>query len=1426
MRLAVLASGKPPPDQQILNSAVTYERQAYTNCKSVDDYKRFLNERNHQMMQMRQQANRNMAMGPNGQAPAMTQGHPMLQNPATNNQQVAPNQQMQMQMQMQQNNMVGAGGVMGMGAGGPANMAMFQRPGMQVPNPQQQSQPFGQPHQLNQQALAQQNREGEDRAVAQVLKGLLDDAKTNNRLDQIRQKAMETLTQTDLNNLQARNMDPVVWFLKLEAEKRVRQMRGAANHPMGGPRFNQQPGLNQVQNPFGAGRPQIDGRSAIDLNQMLSQQANAQQLQDSGDDLVVPASNNQGFQPGIGRQFPPNMGFNANGQVRPTPPNHDAQRGTPAHMAGMTQHPQTHFDGQAPATPQQFSGNANPTTLQGQPGGLHMQQMPGPSPSMPTLNKAHPLGLPGNQTPQKPNQGGPSRSHQPSPRPAGAMNNRNNMPGGANQPGVAPNFPPFHIPPQWQEKIMQLPPEKRPFALQALQQRLQGNMASMTAVRNEAPNQQNPNNVSSGPPQANMQQSMSTMNNIRGVVGQGRPQDPNLADRQPSNGPTALPNQVAVMDNFPLPREPLRQRFPGLDIPDSVNTWGQLKNFIDCNPNAGGLNDTDKSNLLKLQLMHFQNVVQNRKNQGTAPTGTAVPFVNVPPDKLEIMRMLQANNVVELQRNQARIKDVTDQDRDAFRRTNPTHTDEGRMPDYGVRKVLIAERMKQVANTLGRTELAQNLLGVANKFYLGSGQPQQTTTQRLPGSGAMPSTMNGVGQQAPTAPMGNAGVASNQTQLNNRPNLQSFPQAVPNVPNTKSASQAQGNQGNFEMQNQRVNMLGGAKKPNVAQNQTQPSIPGTATAQKQGGDSNKLTREQKEKRFTELMGLAQSRVNRQAPLQMSPAERTECLMAIRSFAQMLQKFPTYLKAFYLHNSGQDNLVAELLSHIFVLKSQNNGKMDNVNDWHFYLKADQIKQRISRLEAFVKSTQRSGMVPKPTDGQTKPNQTSTAPSQENQATKPAVSTESDEKVIPKPAAAPGNAAPAPTPPAQNKNQQIAMGQKNPDGSVTYFNSNNFGDRLYIPPGKVKKNQSPQVGQATPPSANPKPQPPKVTPQAPVRMEVDLPYKCTVPGCEHQAASHGFASEEERTQHERTIHNYMGDAFRWCLQNVKGGLGLNTPAALAAASAVSASAKAKADGDVNTTGTSATLKKELSNRPMTPLDRARSTNALSIARPSSSNSAKRNVGVMGGGDEGSPTKRSKSAPPLPAEDWWELSKISKDQLIDVFSSIPGFEDTDGSSWLTFKIPGHPELDYTPPEPRADESKKIADSWESKATWEETQAEFRRATKEHINEIVQIPDDPQLLGPDATKKDLQTLQEFSKRLGKSDKPPTMPKGPAYEYNFTPEQLQKARKRQLDLMVELDLKRAKEVEAEYKAGVEKLEELERIDALEKLNASEKHNA
>lgn len=557
-------------------------------------------------------------------------------------------------------------------------MPQPQQPGQAVPTPMQQQysqqQRLGNPNDIQQQIPngqaiqgmprpMPQNR-GQPQFAPQEHQYIVNMARhmASNLSDQDKQNLqaqVRNLNPQQIQNLQAQRVNPMEFLIRNHATKKYVEERSKRQQvgqvpPNNGAIANQGRPVSQVtvrgqsqQLPPASAPQQADPTLApSNMDQFLGQQAEALRHQEAGQ-VVVPASHGQGAPPQVrGKPHPQQQGqFGTN--RAPQPQNNFQPPGQPFWNTPQPPQQTLQQPSQIQAQPPTPSFTNMPVqalqqqALQGQMGGLsnsQAQRTPQQVHNMPTLNQ--PLDLSGQKqkdqaqrttqpTPKSNQRSGPNDPNGPQTSAAGAQPKT-----GQQRPQIGLSQAQWSsLPPNIREKLLSMPEDQRKqwFAQMLQKQQQQRLQAGGNGNRTGKPDnavQSNPQGPPAGPkggpgvgaPASNTPVSNITQPPVMNMQYQGIQPPPQPAEsrpNQPKMVPIKLtPEQGQYMDNIGFPPNIINRRSELGNVPENVQTWRQLKEFV--NRNAQNLPPNSLQKVIGLQSIHFQMQQQNTNNHERA----------------------------------------------------------------------------------------------------------------------------------------------------------------------------------------------------------------------------------------------------------------------------------------------------------------------------------------------------------------------------------------------------------------------------------------------------------------------------------------------------------------------------------------------------------------------------------------------------------------------------------------------------------------------------------------------------------------------------------------------------------------------------------------------------------------------------------------
>lgn len=557
------------------------------------------------------------------------------------------------------------------------------------------------------------------------------------------------------------------------------------------------------------------------LDQILSQQReNALRHQAAGQD-VVPASNIQGAPPQlrgtpqqpIQGQFGPNRPMASANPFQPQPQPQNQWNGVQTPQQNVSQTPQ----GRQPPTPNFASmqgQTAQQSNLQGQLGGLNngrAQRTSQQGHNMPTLNQ--PMDPPTqakNEASQKPPPQTPKQKQNNATNgQAAAVNNTQSNPSQQNPQVPTPLGPQWRtLPAPFQEQLARLPNEearKQWVIRKRQQQQMKAAQDAQTMAMSQGGPQQGIQGANPGPrfPQVSNPQALSTGHPATSqpngnpfvapnMQSQGSQQEPKDSNRPPQAKmmPGSLNEaQTQYMDNIPFPPNILNRANSLGQLPDSVKSWHQLKQYIQYR--GQHLPPGSMQNVLGLQSIHFQGLQKNsqiaqaHKQAQLNQTGAAPQAPMIPQPS----QTLGQNGITPGPFSIPSLPQPTPQEIQAARRTLPPQY--AQISDDQLRQMIMQRRQKDAMAGQQRLESQQQMQGATLL------QGQMSQQQRKDLAGQVPPSQP---HQTPRGP--NQPAQSNQQQQP-LPNAKQPPQP-PGQQNKPGQAGRAGDQGNASQIGQKV----------------------------------------------------------------------------------------------------------------------------------------------------------------------------------------------------------------------------------------------------------------------------------------------------------------------------------------------------------------------------------------------------------------------------------------------------------------------------------------------------------------------------------------------------------------------------------------------------------------------------------------------
>lgn len=467
------------------------------------------------------------------------------------------------------------------------------------------------------------------------------------------QNSARNMSQEMKDSLNRQGMDPLTFVFRSQALKRyLNAQRGgqALGVPQGMGLMNGQPRpmpQNAMQNP-GQLVAGAQGQQNFEppFEQIIGQQRDGLRSQEAGQP-VVPASSAQQTMGPRGMARPPTQ----QQQNVPTSGNHPIpnqnQNQTQPQQFWNTQQPSEIAQGNnMPGSTQPTNfGNATPvpnSVLTGQNFSLNdMSRTPSQNPPMPTLNKA--TAPPGptqppqnmwsqNRTTQMNNAHAPNLSMASQAPPQQGLS-QEGIPQQPQQPQARPQPSLMNIPPQLRQQLVNMPEELRRNFLSQIQQRRRQVDPQQRGTQPQnfppMPGPAIPHQQSVAQPISVNQPAFSQqvpLANPPGAQQQRQPQ-PGAQNQRPGQGPLSglTEEQQKLMDKQKFPSGILNATSPLSQMPKDVETWGQLKAWVQ--QNASTLPQGSLNKLKSLQGIHYQSLSQAGPRH-SAPEAQMVPHAS------------------------------------------------------------------------------------------------------------------------------------------------------------------------------------------------------------------------------------------------------------------------------------------------------------------------------------------------------------------------------------------------------------------------------------------------------------------------------------------------------------------------------------------------------------------------------------------------------------------------------------------------------------------------------------------------------------------------------------------------------------------------------------------------------------------------------
>lgn len=1015
--------------------------------------------------------------------------------------------------------------------------------------------------------------------------------------------------------LLAQGIDPLTQWFKQQATRRILEMKRLQNNQLfqGANGFNPEQPRPISQNTAHTQGPQATAMSTSqsfdpafmgNVDQIIAQQQNAQRLAEAGH-AVVPASNVQA------------MSEQQRNAMRATPQQPNQQGPTrPSQTPNVPQQSQPFWNGQGPQQTGQPAGQQQdsfqngatslPAHLQGQNGGLNapvgrVQQQ---NTTMPTLTRG--VG-PQSQTTQPqnmwPQQGAPQMPNTAQGAPQSTLPNISN---GAPQ---RPRPPPGKMNRQQMQNYVNSLPEndRRKFWMQMQQQRAVASgqpqtgrpeSVVMQAQRSQVgpqPTTQVPGHAINGNQQANgVQQHQPPLQ--QPAQPQRPPQQPGDTARMAQQRQQAAlasgsltPDVERMMDQHLYPGGILNANNALSKLPQTVKTWGQLKDWV--KKNVGSLPPGSEVKLRGLQGLHYQSISSKQPNyqqqHGMQPTAPMMPSQNQPtataPAQMPNIAPPTAQDIQMARSKHLRLQVATDDQ---------------------VRMVLIKQRqgvlMRARQTGLNPQQQAQMQYVQQHRQQ----QLQQQQSQSVP-PGAQPNQA----PQAPMVPQKQQPQQSKQGQAKDQPQGKA-PQApmqptnkgvkrgssddVVEVPDPKIVEQQQRSQATKTSQkgsapNTRPEQAvqttqkskgGQAAEPRAKQGQSSQTQLGNqatngAQPQQKSMDSNQL-----DAKLKKLVDEVARSTPPRPPVPMDAATRARMIPKLASAQAMLVRMDSALPVFHRMFGGEDN-TRELIRTVgdalfcpirpttdflqrFLLKAQYKDADTPIDN--FTISSDELEKSCNMLHrSFTHIMHRIAQEKAEkakAKGDTPHNSQEWLPNQQPAKQQPPVLSAANlqqhqnnmqaerQASVQKSSNNSNRAPPAPT--SDKPPHTPWIGAQSPHGVPVYGPNELTQDNLKLPTSKKRKtNNQPASSASTPaqqastPLQKPSPLGNKIPSPEVQRLHAPTIHKCTDPSC--SSGTVGFATQSELEKHMVDMHEpkepVIEDPLQFSLEQIRFALNLD-------------------------------------------------------------------------------------------------------------------------------------------------------------------------------------------------------------------------------------------------------------------------------------------
>ncbi|KAL8788331.1 MAG: hypothetical protein Q9213_001728 [Squamulea squamosa] len=987
--------------QHQLGLAIRFEAKAFTDAPDRAAYDHMCKKKLADIHEMRTKQSAGMQHQVNMQMNMPQQMQSMAQNPSQGlgpaqfPQQGPPNPQQQQMMQLHNMSM--------QQPPPPQNLPMGQ-PQQNIPQAQQSAAP--------QQMVQQPNQFVPTAEEAQYISRL-----ANQMYSQTPPARMEAI-QNNLNNLDPKmreslarqNTDPLSWFFRNQAMKKLMEQKRvqASNHGIP----NTQPAgmMNGVARPVSGGpsqpMPGAPQNFEPPFDHIFGQQQDGLRSQEAGQ-IVVPASNPQAnldqrnaARTNAQQQINLQNGANRGLQNVPTSqPQPQPFWGPQAGQRNMNQGVGINTGAQAAnfINPNQAPANV----LQGQPGGLDNQitRTPSQQTGMPNLNKAAPPGQAPNmwsqRTPQI-NQAKPQGSQPPQQ----AMERTD---GPQQRPQMFNNMPP-----QMQQRLLSMPEDQRRGFLISLQKRqmeqqqqqqhqqqLQQNqlqqqtqqqamkMANARAVMNESfpmSTQSSQPGMQAGPitgqnlpaqkpsMQNNHAQQPAFLQQNAAMAGSAR-QQPGPGQRPPQQRnasqyqvPVPLTEEQArQMDQKTFPSNMLSQGNQLAPPPEEVKTWGQLKEWAA--QNAQTLPPGTVPKLENLQALQYRAQFGPRPPQsGAVPASTPqqqAPFaqmVSQPTGQVTVPAPRLPAGIT--------VPTPTFQEIQNFRNTLASH--QRNATDEHVRAFLIKQRQSEIAKRMQAQQVQTNQManaapkaaqGSQNQSQVSVGQADSSQSTQKGQTKGMQQSQKNAGSSTSQSKAGQANRNTPTPKQQQKGTKRSSQDDVveilnPNLANTQNQVQAAGQTDKQQPSSGQTEQKAQAdsKGSSNIKGPLQPQNVEVQGVRAEGLRS--LSQEEidrRDKRLRQLMTEVGQNQPARRPVQMPPQVKSEMSARLRELSTMMSRMEMSLPTFFRHNPDE-KVARQLIQTRQMIKAQYRDDKYNLVD-HFTISQVDLENAYQRIRQY-------------------------------------------------------------------------------------------------------------------------------------------------------------------------------------------------------------------------------------------------------------------------------------------------------------------------------------------------------------------------------------------------------------------------------------------------------------------------------------------